>query len=91
MDEDPRFGALERIAWIDSHARTEWTRFEEALEWAKTVSLDCLSVGWVIFEDEYRLVLCSHRFGPSKSVDGTWVIPKVAIVERVRLDVLKEE
>lgn len=76
------------IKWIDARGcNAEWT-------WQKDLILHpclCESLGWVIHEDEHAIVLAPHQSMRDADEEepqycGEMVIPKVAILVRVKVE-----
>ena len=50
---------MELIIWEDAFSETTWGNIENIKEWAQCGYAIC-EVGWVIFEDNDNIVLCSQ-------------------------------
>jgi hypothetical protein len=83
---------LVAVAWVDSGLRPGWEELEALrTELGKSESaVHCRSVGWVVHEDECRLVIASSQ-NNSDQVAGGMDIPRSAIVSVVRLGPLGGE
>jgi hypothetical protein len=73
---------LVRVRWVDSSSpRVGWVRLSE---WEGVGSLDCVSVGYLIHEDERQKTLAPHLAYPDDAEqcqgNGIIVIPLGAIV-----------
>ena len=77
---------LSWIKWIDSQSWNGWRDRNDALKWAKEETMICESVGWILYESEDRVVISSHKAHGADMVDDVWIIPKSAIIERMRID-----
>lgn len=66
------------VTWFDAVSQDEWTDIEEAKKLEPHV---ITTLGWLVFEDEKRLVVsCSHD-KEREAVASSWAIPKSWVVE----------
>ena len=68
------------VEWIDSSHGSGWTPTEEAIKGAAYFS--CITVGFVLVEDDKHLTVTQTHTDDNKQVDGVLSIPKVAITKR---------
>ena len=74
----------EEIHWIDSFGCGGWHMVEEAVETAKGQSPECVSLGYVYYEDDTRVAI-AQSVGPNGQMMHLSFIPKVAITKRRRV------
>ena len=78
-------GPLLRLVWLDA---TGWSRWMDAADFlAEEVPKEsgrCETVGWLVHEDEQKLIVASSR-SVNGSIDGILQIPKGMILKRTRL------
>ena len=81
---DEKFPLI-RIDWLDASMLGGW---EPTISRMRQRALDgkllVRSVGWLIYSDDKRLILCPHTSG--EAVADCMEIPKVCIVEQRELD-----
>lgn len=76
------------IKWIDSRGvGSQWIQMKHIEQHNACI---CESVGWIIHEDDSVIEIAPHRSdiesGDQMQVCGEMVIPKVAILERITLE-----
>lgn len=70
------FDRLVVVEWVDSHITTGWTSENQDDE-----PQSCLSVGWIVAENERALSVSPHISIEDKPQrNGTMTIPKVSII-----------
>ena len=81
---------LIKIEWLDSNTYHGWHSVADSLDWAENGILDCESIGYLLYEDDKRLVLAMNLFfgkdGDPELVSSfgeVMIIPKIAIKNRV--------
>ena len=79
--------SLELVEWVDSALWTGWTKVGGERDRLENNGMArCVSVGWVIFEDDREIKVAPNRndmgIADSESVDGYMCIPKGCIVRR---------
>ena len=84
---------LVEIRWVDSTGTHRWTRLEEVLE--QGVS-ECVSVGYLLRDDERQKTLCASvdlcvEHLPGSNVDGVMCIPTCAVVSQRIVEPSSEE
>jgi len=78
---------LEVIHWIDSCGTNGWNP-----PFREHVLAECVSVGWVTYEDSQLLTIVSHRqHNPDESHHSAMSIPKVAITKREPITVKRKK
>ena len=84
-DFDKRY-PLVRVEWVDSCGIRRWSDNSSVKE---LTPLDCVSVGWVLRDDETSINLVSSNDGQGEdsNVDGIQCIPRSAVrkVEHLRI------
>lgn len=77
---------LELIHWIDSHsAGGTWLEPSRAPEELTASHMRILTLGWVIFEDEDRLIVSGSHSEDWEQVGEVLCIAKVAVTARNRV------
>lgn len=72
---------LVEVVWRDAFTVDGWHTFQEVVEKSKSGD-KARTVGWLIHEDEIRIVLASGiGLDLETEVGSAWVIPKEMIVE----------
>ena len=81
--DNPKNFPIIMVHWIDSAAPTEGGWYQIDLDHIKEEPLECFSVGFVIAENEERIVICSSYYeqmdGDGIGTLGSISIPMVAI------------
>jgi len=83
---------IERIVWVDSGLSfaSTWLDTKDIIERAKDWNGRIVSVGQVIYEDDERLVLGINYDPENDNWAACFLIGKVAILNRVRLEDVQE-
>jgi hypothetical protein len=71
---------ITHVRWVDSLGSSRWRPRNETKSDRK--QLDHESIGYILEETEYSLVLLQSQQRHGEHIDNTMEIPKVAIVER---------
>ncbi|MEE8522183.1 MAG: hypothetical protein V3S83_12555 [Gemmatimonadota bacterium] len=80
-----KLARLVRIRWVDASSGDEgWMDMSDF----KLPDQRCLSVGWVVCEDDKQITLCATRGEYEDDINGTITIPKPWIGEIQPLSVL---
>ena len=78
------------VKWCDATSLEQaWLTVDEAIEWADNEKWEVESVGWILEENNKYILLCS-KVGGDGQVGQLFKIPKTWILERKRLNQLKE-
>lgn len=77
MTKDLKF---ELIKWDDARSFNGWHDINDDFQPAK-----CVSVGWVVFEDDNKLVLVGTINHTDDNLGDPWVIPVGCITERTEI------
>jgi primase-polymerase (primpol)-like protein len=80
---------LIQVLWTDSASTDAWMHTADAVEQMKLGAV--WTVGWVIHEDEDRVVLAASHFEDWEQVGEVIAIPKAMIRTTVHLRDLDEE
>lgn len=51
-----------RVEWLDSNTAAGWHSLDSALDWAQNGIINCVSIGYLVYEDAERIVLAMHLF-----------------------------
>ena len=70
------------VTWVDSASVDGWGPLKKR---RKEKPVEIWSVGWIVHEDDDRLVMVSHRADETKEAGGTWAIPRACVKSVVRL------
>jgi hypothetical protein len=65
------------VQWVDSMRTGGWRSRNEAVEDFERDDLACESVGFLLAENDERVMICRDR--SARLVDDTMIIPRVAI------------
>lgn len=78
-----------RVEWLDSNTWSGWHSVANSLQWAKSEFAKCESVGYLVYENEEKLVLAMNLFyGKDEDPEivetfgDLMAIPKFAIKKR---------
>ena len=82
------------LEWVDSSSQgsSTWIDVDSVLRSGKDDSMKCVSVGFVLSDDDDSILLASHLSGDCEvkmvgHCSGNMQIPKLAITNRVDLEV----
>lgn len=64
------------VKWVDSGGRNSWMSMDEA---ERENVCQCESVGWIVSDNEERIVIVQSRDHSNGTVHSTMTIPKVAV------------
>lgn len=80
---------LVAVLWNDAGSNERWVPLSEVLS---DTDMECLSIGWLVQDTPYRLVLVASRTvsGDSEDVSGHVTIPK-AMIKSVQKLTLKKK
>jgi len=81
--------AIELVTWLDAETRDSWRSHEDAVRDMTTGSMEAQAVGFLIAENDDRVVLSGLRTDETSA--SSVGIPKVAITARVVLRQAKGE
>jgi hypothetical protein len=75
---------LERIVWVDSgwNYCNVWSTIDEIIHMAKEWSGHQTTVGFVVYEDDDRVVLVQTLDGERPNATNAWLVYKETIIER---------
>lgn len=68
------------IRWIDSLSLHQWIHIDTFKTDMPNDSLECESIGWLVYEDKESIAIAPHR-SATKNIDGIIRIPKVSIIK----------
>lgn len=71
---------IAHVRWVDSLGTSRWHHRSESKSDRK--QLDHESVGYILEETDYSLILYQSQQRHGENIDNTMEIPKVAIVDR---------
>jgi len=72
-----------KVSWIDSRgSRDRWVELEEI---KKETICQCESIGFLVHEDNEKVVVMPHYGHDPKQGCGDMTIPKVSIIEIIEL------
>lgn len=71
-----KFHHVVKVVWVDSQAETGWEKADHPVD-----RLDCLTVGYLIYSDEEKIVVAASRgrYGTEVEYNNRMVIPVSAI------------
>ncbi len=78
--DDPRTPDIVLIIWRDCSTLEQWINIPDLIEFAGDERV-IKTVGFLIHEDEDKLIVSSSHEGTFGKVAGAWIVPKKQIIE----------
>lgn len=72
------------VVWWDAVSEDEWTDLEKAKELEMHTIETC---GWLIFEDDRKIIIATSYDIERDAVAGFWAIPKTWLLEMREIDI----